>query len=577
MKKLSIIVAALFIASPAVAQWQTPNHSVPVGKGAGTGFDSALGADNQALMGVTGGSPTFRALTGADIPSTTNVQTTNYTIQTSDCGNTVQIGTGSTGFGTFTLPSAAGFPSGCRVTVKNGDTTRGKGLSGFPTGFTQGQGILWPQQTGTVQNVSSAWTTVQRPGRAKLASGTFNVFTDFTNGTDTFGLTDGMASGTSAFKTLQKALYTACDEFDFSANSQTLYTVNMAANTTDTMGAHYACPAVPGGQGGAQITVTGGSNATISTTNTDAIAIDVNATVAFIGITLQSSGTVSGSTRPADCFRADFGGQIFALNNIFSVCAGSDYAAENGGKIYVMSHDFVNGGSQTHFFASTGGVISTDYPAGTLTTTIGASISKTVAWAKAVQGGVINVPTWAFSLGAFTVTGTKVVTGSGGVINTGVSPLACQTTYFPGTVNGTSSCTLDGVATAWTPTITTDGTAGTPTYTVQVGSYEVIGRQVTARFWVAASAWAGSPTGNVQIGGLPLTSANTANDAGVCVVSNWTAVLPASNFGIQAFVSPNATKATLQAQGNTASTGLVAANNAPAVSLQFIGMCNYHT
>ncbi|MDE2101688.1 MAG: hypothetical protein KGL39_30865 [Patescibacteria group bacterium] len=42
--KLSIFVAAIwavFLCLPASAQWQTPNHSVPVGKGAGvTGFGS---------------------------------------------------------------------------------------------------------------------------------------------------------------------------------------------------------------------------------------------------------------------------------------------------------------------------------------------------------------------------------------------------------------------------------------------------------------------------------------------------------------------------------------------------------
>lgn len=132
-------------------------------------------------------------------------------------------------------------------------------------------------------------------------------------------------------------------------------------------------------------------------------------------------------------------------------------------------------------------------------------------------------------------------------------------------------------ATTWTPTITTDATPGTPTYTLQVGSYEVIGRQVTARFWVAASGWTGSPTGTqVQIGGLPLTSANVANHAGVCTIANYAAVLPGSNFGVQAFILPNTSVAVLQGQGGTGSAALLPSSNSPAVALQFIGVCNYH-
>lgn len=43
MKLLSVFFAAFIACTPAAAQWQTPNHSVPIGRGAGvTGFGSAL-------------------------------------------------------------------------------------------------------------------------------------------------------------------------------------------------------------------------------------------------------------------------------------------------------------------------------------------------------------------------------------------------------------------------------------------------------------------------------------------------------------------------------------------------------
>lgn len=70
MMKLIVFVFSVFVCTPALAQWQTPDHSVPVGRGGGAvGFRSvAPGANNQVLTGVTGADPTFRALSGADLP-----------------------------------------------------------------------------------------------------------------------------------------------------------------------------------------------------------------------------------------------------------------------------------------------------------------------------------------------------------------------------------------------------------------------------------------------------------------------------------------------------------------------------
>jgi hypothetical protein len=66
---------------------------------------------------------------------------------------------------------------------------------------------------------------------------------------------------------------------------------------------------------------------------------------------------------------------------------------------------------------------------------------------------------------------------------------------------------------SFTPTLFGSTAAGAPTYTLQVGSYERIGRLVTVRFRVAISA-IGGMTGNVRVGGLPYVSANVANDVG---------------------------------------------------------------
>lgn len=112
----------------------------------------------------------------------------------------------------------------------------------------------------------------------------------------------------------------------------------------------------------------------------------------------------------------------------------------------------------------------------------------------------------------------------------------------------------------WTPAVTTDGTAGTPAYSVQVGSYERIGRLVVARFNITLSGWTGSPTGNVFLSGLPVTSANVANDLGNGHVTAYGVTgLTALQYSIDAQIAANATTAQLFSQGSTGSGAISAA------------------
>lgn len=71
--RIAAFIAALCTAAPAFAQWQTPNHSVPMGRGVGkTGFGSvAPGAANTALFG-TGSTtdPAFRQPNFTDLLGT---------------------------------------------------------------------------------------------------------------------------------------------------------------------------------------------------------------------------------------------------------------------------------------------------------------------------------------------------------------------------------------------------------------------------------------------------------------------------------------------------------------------------
>lgn len=65
LRVLAVLLAACLAASPALAQWQTSAHSVPVGRGAGgTGFASAPPGDTGQVLGSNGASanPSFQPL-----------------------------------------------------------------------------------------------------------------------------------------------------------------------------------------------------------------------------------------------------------------------------------------------------------------------------------------------------------------------------------------------------------------------------------------------------------------------------------------------------------------------------------
>lgn len=95
-----------------------------------------------------------------------------------------------------------------------------------------------------------------------------------------------------------------------------------------------------------------------------------------------------------------------------------------------------------------------------------------------------------------TITGTSdqiTVTNGDGV--SGAPTLSFPTTFY---ATGT-----------WTPTMLGTGTAGTPTYTAQVGRYTRLGETVFVEARVVWSAHTG--TGNMELGGLPFTVANVSN------------------------------------------------------------------
>lgn len=197
--------------------------------------------------------------------------------------------------------------------------------------------------------------------------------------------------------------------------------------------------------------------------------------------------------------------------------------------------------------------------------------------------GLLNAAnTWSATqtfaaISATAISGSPTITltnATGLPISTGVSGLGAGVagTLAVG-INTTNGFPVYNAST-WTPVITTTGTVGTPAYATQVGSYEAIGRQVNVRFSIALSGWTGSPTGTVNISGLPFTSANVANDLGVCHFATYVvAGLLASNI-LTAQINPNATTLPLGQVSSTVTSAVTAAQVGTTPTL--IGWCQYH-
>lgn len=73
----------------------------------------------------------------------------------------------------------------------------------------------------------------------------------------------------------------------------------------------------------------------------------------------------------------------------------------------------------------------------------------------------------------------------------------------------------------WTPTIFGSTTAGTNTYTTQIGKYNKIGLMVFAMFYVTINAKDGAMAGLMRVGGLPFTTAALANYFQPVSISFW--------------------------------------------------------
>lgn len=155
-----------------------------------------------------------------------------------------------------------------------------------------------------------------------------------------------------------------------------------------------------------------------------------------------------------------------------------------------------------------------------------------------------------------------------------LSSAAAGQIKFPATQNPSADVnTLDDYEEGtWTPTIAGSGTAGTQTYSIQVGWYTKIGNLVTIFGGFTMTAKDGSTAGSLSILGLPFTAKNTTGYIAPFATTVSTLDLDAGYSMVNVSATPNTTTALLTEAGdNVASQALVAANLQATTTVRFQG------
>jgi hypothetical protein len=336
------------------------------------------------------------------------------TVDDTHCGWNYVLGGGA--FYAARLSPASSFPQGCTITITNTDISACKGKSiqvaGFPALF-----VLWPGQAVELTNVNNAWIKTINPGRWRPNCGGDPIVmnTDSSKGSDLRGDSDGLGTGTEAFKSVQFALQHVLTDFDFSGIPQTRVRILMAAGSVDPITVHYTPHASnPGSQGGGVLTIDGNGGSL-----TAGVEFYFGAIVQIRNITLSNnSGSCLVSTQNA----------YVEINDLvtFGACSGPQISIGTYATVELFS-DFAISAGASNFVQNIGGTLRED--GGTITVLNDITYSNGVVYA--FYPGVTNLQAAKWSLGGHTVTAKKYDVEANHVL-TGAANI-------PGTVAGTTA------------------------------------------------------------------------------------------------------------------------------------------
>jgi hypothetical protein len=369
------------------------------------------------LAGPMGGAAEDAVLGRATLPMVNGAAFTSgpVTVNDTHCGWNYVLGGGA--FYVARVPEASGFPQGCTITITNTDISACKGKSIQVAKFTA-LFILWPGQSVQLTNINNSWIETVNPGRWRPNCGgmTLIINTDFVNGSDQIGASDGLGTGTEAFKSVQFALQYVLTDFDFAGTPQTRIKILMAEGSTDTIGIHYAPHGSdPGSQGGAVLTIDGNGGFLVGQND-------------FLFDAIVQVRNVTFSNDTGTCLNVQQRAYVLLADLItFGACKGSQINVSLFGQLEFFKSFTVSGGG-AFFIANGGGEIYTDSD---ITATVSNSITYTNGVVVGQFPGFTNLGQITWSLGSNTVTGKKydiesnhVLTGSANV---------------PGTIAGTTT------------------------------------------------------------------------------------------------------------------------------------------
>jgi hypothetical protein len=335
-------------------------------------------------------------------------------VDSAHCGWNYVLGGGV--FYAASVPAPSNFPRGCTIAITNTDVAACRGKSIRVAGFSD-YFVLWPGQTVELANLDSTWIKIIDPGRWRPNCGGDPIVmnTDSTKGSDLRGDSDGLGTGTEAFKSVQFALQHVLTDFDFSGIPQTRVRILMAAGSVDPIMVHYTPHASnPGSQGGGALMIDGNGGFL-----TGGIEFYFGAIVQIRNVTLSNNtGSCLVSTQNA----------YVEINDLvmFGTCSGPQIAIGTYATVELFN-DFTISGSAANFVQNSGGTLRED--GGTITVSNDITYSNGVV--SASYPGVTNLQAAKWSLGGHTVTAKKYDVEANHVL-TGAANI-------PGTAAGTTA------------------------------------------------------------------------------------------------------------------------------------------